>query len=353
MNEKIIKILNKIIDAGFEAYVVGGFVRDAILGKESYDVDIATNAKIENLKEICKDFSPSVYYTCLSFDDEFYHFEITPYRIDGPYLEGRYPSYIKPAKNRKQDSKRRDFTINAIYMDREGVYTSYQKGLKDIKKKVIRTIGKPSIRLREDPLRILRALRLSLRLDFKIDKSLKKAILENKEKLNILSEARKKEELDEMLEIDTPRTLELLKNYQMFPVLGIPEDIVTTHNKWGFWVQLPFHHYPLKKQESKKLYSLKLLLESPLGDMDLFYASEDELQTVCEIKKIDFSLNKQKRDMLPIHDISELQIDIQSLEEKHLPITEIKENLVRQILYNHLPNTKEALGEFIRENYNK
>lgn len=353
MKQTIIQVLDQITHAGFEAYVVGGYVRDFLLGKESYDVDIATNATIEDLKEIFLNFNPTVYYTCLSFFIENYHFEITPYRIDGPYVDGRYPSYIKPAKNIKQDSQRRDFTINSIYMNREGSYYCFNTGLQDMKRKRIRTIGKPQKRLQEDPLRILRALRLSICLDFKIDKGLEKAILENKHLIASLSETRKKEELDAMLEASTPKTIQILKKFALFSVFGIPENIIPTHNQWGFWVQIPFHQYPLKKQESKKIYSLKLLLESSLGDMDLFYASEDELQTVCEIKNLDFALNQEKRNMLPIHDVSELKIDIQALEAASLPITEIKESLVRQILYNHLPNTEEAIHQFIEENYTK
>ena len=156
-----------------------------------------------------------------------------------------------------------------------------------------------------------------------------------------------------MLEVSPFKTIEIIKKYDLFDVLEIPKDIVPTHNKWGFYVQLPFSSYPLRKQESKILYSLKLLLESPLGDMDLFYATEDELQTVCEIKQLDFLSNKQKRENLPIHRVEDLALNLEFLKAKKLPITEIKSNLIKEIIYNYLPNTEESLLAFIKENYTK
>lgn len=186
MQNELFKFLNqKFKENGFSIFEVGGSVRDEILNIEAYDFDFATDATPE---EIIK-FLPNTNtifakYGCIKYKGEFGKAEITTFRAEGDYKDFRHPSSIKFVKTIDEDYKRRDFTINAIYKDYEGNYYDPSNGISDLKKGVIRFIGDPETRIKEDPLRIIRAKRFAAKLGFEIEENSLKAM----EKLGYLLE---------------------------------------------------------------------------------------------------------------------------------------------------------------------
>lgn len=352
MSETVKKIINKIIEAGFEAYLVGGYVRSLYLKKESLDVDMATSAKIEDLKEIFKDFSYQIEYNCLKFKLENYLFEISPYRKEGKYIKNRYPKEIKYAKNIKQDSKRRDFTINSIYMDKNGKYISFHNGIEDLEKGIIRVIGNPNIRLEEDALRILRAIRLSVTLHFEIEETLAKALKQCSFLIDTLSYQRRKEELTRMLIVDAPYTIEQIDRFKLHTYFGMPLELIITDYLPAIWMQMDYESYPLSKEELKKIKKMEVLMQSEWTEETLFYATEEEIKAVCDLKEISYIEMKEKWEKLPIHKKEEIKLDIPFLCKNNYPITQIKADILPKILKRELPNEEEIIKNYIIENYN-
>ncbi len=168
--EKVHKIIDMLEEAGFEAYAVGGCVRDSILGREPDDWDITTSAKPEEMKRLFpRTVDTGIKHGTVTVLLGGEGFEVTTYRIDGTYEDGRHPSEVTFTSNLKEDLLRRDFTINAMaYNERDGLVDLYG-GLADIDKQVIRCVGDAVERFEEDALRMLRAVRFSAQLGYRID----------------------------------------------------------------------------------------------------------------------------------------------------------------------------------------
>ena len=176
---------------GFHLYMIGGTSRDFLLGLPVADYDFATDATPTQEKE----FLPDADYSFERFGSikvwkDGVEVDITTLRLEGEYKDFRHPSFIKLIKDPKLDSVRRDFTINAIYIDEEGHVLDFHNGLTDLAEKKIRFIGDPATRIKEDPLRILRAQRFAKRLGFEIEENSAKAIEENLHLLDKLNPAK-------------------------------------------------------------------------------------------------------------------------------------------------------------------
>lgn len=173
------------IDPTAQVLMVGGCVRDIIMGKEPNDIDIATNIPVEvidqhfNSHDIGrnKDFG----LTVVVFEGV--EFEVANYRTEGTYTDGRHPDEVKIVNTFEEDSKRRDFTFNAFGMDINGTIIDYHNGQEDIENKVLRTVGDPSERFAEDYIRIMRAIRFSAKFGFKMASEVETAIKENAHKI--------------------------------------------------------------------------------------------------------------------------------------------------------------------------
>ncbi|MBJ7449208.1 MAG: CCA tRNA nucleotidyltransferase [Parachlamydiales bacterium] len=171
------EIVKKLNESGHTAYFAGGWVRDYLLGHPSQDIDIATDADIETICQIFPHTVPvGAAFGVVIVVHEDHPFEVATFREDLDYHDGRRPSNIKKA-TAKEDAQRRDFTINGMFYDpiKEEVL-DFVNGKKDLEDRVIRTIGDPSIRFQEDRLRLLRAIRFTCGLNFKLDESTKQAI---------------------------------------------------------------------------------------------------------------------------------------------------------------------------------
>jgi poly(A) polymerase/tRNA nucleotidyltransferase (CCA-adding enzyme) len=207
--EEVSMVSKKLEDAGFESYLVGGCVRDLIIGIEPKDWDITTNATPEQIQAVFPDsFYENDYGTVGvktgSENPRTEIIEITPYRVESGYSDKRRPDSVKFGTSLLDDLARRDFTINAIAMDSKGQITDPYGGLKDIKDKVVRAVGNASERFGEDALRMLRAVRLIAELDFGIDGDTAAAISENSKHLSQVSRERVRDELVRILNSTQP-----------------------------------------------------------------------------------------------------------------------------------------------------
>lgn len=195
-------ILDKIHAAGYEAFVVGGPVRDMLRGVTPSDYDITTSARPEETKKIFADMKTvdtGIQHGTVTLVLDSLPYEITTYRIDGEYLDARHPEGVEFTENISLDLLRRDFTMNAIaYNPKIGIVDT-TGGAEDIKAKIIRCVGEPSKRFSEDALRIMRALRFSATLGFEIERGTADAIFDLKEKLDFVSRERVYSELKRML----------------------------------------------------------------------------------------------------------------------------------------------------------
>ena len=189
-------------NAGYEGYIVGGSVRDYLMGKSPDDYDITTSALPEEVEAVFADFKvieTGIKHGTVTVIIDHTPIEITTFRVEGEYLDGRRPSEVSFTRNLKEDVARRDFTMNAIAMDIRGNLYDYFGGKDDIANKVIRCVGKPSKRFSEDALRVMRAIRFASQTGFVIEEETKAAIFDNKESLLNISAERIRIELDKML----------------------------------------------------------------------------------------------------------------------------------------------------------
>lgn len=195
-------ILRKLNDNKFESYVVGGCVRDTLLGKTPKDWDICTNAKPEEVMKVFKGFNiipTGLQHGTITVMVNKEGYEITTYRVDGDYSDGRHPDNVSFTFNLADDLARRDFTINAMaYSELEGLVDLYG-GVTDLKNGIIRCVGKPLDRFNEDALRIMRAMRFASVLNFKIDTETKTAMVEIYKNLNLIAKERINVEFSKLL----------------------------------------------------------------------------------------------------------------------------------------------------------
>ena len=193
LHKDVSYLLSRLESAGYEAYAVGGFVRDALLGREAGDCDITTSALPEQIKEIFSDLrivetgikhgTVTVLYGGASY-------EITTYRVDGEYADNRHPDTVCFTASLVEDLARRDFTVNAMaYSDSRGLIDAFG-GREDLDRRLIRAVGDPERRFSEDALRILRALRFASVLDFEIDPDTARAVFTESYRLSNVSAER-------------------------------------------------------------------------------------------------------------------------------------------------------------------
>lgn len=212
-------VLSKLKENGYQAYVVGGAVRDFLTGKTPHDYDLTSDALPSQISDVFKDFyqehSGEKHGTIRVIIDH-KPIEITTFRCDEGYTDYRRPDNVEFVKDVYIDSKRRDFSINAFYYSEGHIY-DFHEGLEDLNNKVIKTIGNPSARFHEDALRILRAIRFSAKLGYEIESKTKTALLDCKEELNLIAKERILIELKEIS--STSNFFRNIKEY--FPIFKL------------------------------------------------------------------------------------------------------------------------------------
>lgn len=234
------EILNILENAGFEAYLVGGCVRDTLMNRTFHDTDITTNALPEQIIEVFKNYKTiptGIKHGTVTVILNSIPYEITTYRIDGKYSDSRRPDSVEFTTSLREDLARRDFTINAIAMNSKGEISDYFNGTDDIRNKIIRCVGCPEKRFEEDALRIMRAVRFSSQLGFEIEQKTAKAIHSMKDRLKNISKERIREELDKL--ICGKNCLNVLLEYSDIITVIIPEF----QKCIGFDQHSPYHKY--------------------------------------------------------------------------------------------------------------
>ena len=193
-------VIGKIRDAGYEAFAVGGCVRDTLLGRTPEDWDVTTSARPEAVKAIFeRTVDTGLQHGTVTVLKNRKGYEVTTYRIDGEYHDGRHPDSVEFTPNLLEDLKRRDFTINAMAYSHETGIVDEFGGMEDLKAGIVRCVGRPEDRFTEDALRLLRALRFSAQLGFEIEESTYAAIKTIAPNLAKVSKERVQAELTKLL----------------------------------------------------------------------------------------------------------------------------------------------------------
>lgn len=237
-------VLHTMHQHGKEAFLVGGCVRDLIMNREIHDFDITTSALPNETMEIfqthCKVIPTGIQHGTITVLVDKLPIEITTYRVEQAYIDHRCPSSVIFTKNLLEDLKRRDFTMNAIaYAPQQGFYDPFQ-GKKDIEQHLIRSVGDPKLRLEEDALRILRALRFSMTLHFDIEEQLTLAIKQKASTLSYISKERIRSEFDQMLLSDHKQLLSTLRAYDVM------EQIIPNYSIiYDYEQKTPWHIYDI------------------------------------------------------------------------------------------------------------
>lgn len=358
MLKTALKLIKKIEENGYQAYIVGGFVRDKVLGITSNDIDICTSAKPSDIRSIFPTSClPNEDYGSVTVVVKNIRFEITTFRKEITYLNNRKPVEFEYIDDLLEDLKRRDFKINTLCMDKDGNIIDLLDGNTDINRREINTVGDSYFKFSEDALRILRAVRFATILDFRLSSDVKQAILKTREYVKNLSFERKKEELNKifasvhvkygvklLLELGLDKELELdnLSKIKCF------DDIM------GVWAQLNVEDiYPFSKNEKEIIKNIKSVLEfDNLDSLVLYRYGLYVSSIVADIKGIDRKVITKKYNELPIKGRSDILIDGDEIMRllgtkpgKYL--RNIISNIEEEIVRGNLSNDKDALKEYV------
>ena len=364
MLKNALKLLKEIDNKGFVSYIVGGFVRDYLLGIESNDIDICTNATPKDIKEIFKDKClPCEDYGSVTVVIKGVNYEITTFRQEIGYSDNRHPNEIKYIDSLKDDLLRRDFTINTICMDKDGYIIDHLGGKEDLNKKIIRTVGNSFDKFEEDSLRILRAIRFATILDFNLDEEVIEAIKKTKGLLSNLSYARKKCELDKMFTSPNfKKGIKLLIDLGLDRELEIPnlykvlETDVTS--SIGIWSILNVgDKYPFNKNELDLIDSVNTVVELDNLNPSVLYKYGLYVNSVAgKIKKDDIKRITETYNNLIIKSRKEIDITAEEImailgKEPGEYLKEIFDDIEEEILYNRLKNDKISISSYIKDKY--
>ena len=362
MKELAIEVLNLIYDYGYEAYIVGGFVRDMLLGIESNDVDITTNATPMELKNIFPDIdidkgtygSVTVYY-------KNNRFEITTYRLDLEYVDNRHPSKITYVNDLKTDLLRRDFTINTICINKEGEIVDLLNGIEDLNKKIVRSILDANKSFRDDSLRILRAIRFATLLNCSLSQDVVNAINENKELLKNLSYNRRKRELDKIF--GSPEAfngIELLKSFGLDKELELDFSRVRDYSDIvGIWAMINNPNYMFTSSEKDLIKKVNIVYKLDNLNPHVLYDYGLYVNVLAAINKgIDKQQVIQEYYKLPIREKTDILLEakdickVLNIKPSGL-IGKIYRDIIDKILNYELENDKEKLINYIKSVYKK
>ena len=208
--EDVKSILHILQDAGYEAYAVGGCIRDSLLGRTPDDWDITTSARPEETKALFeKTIDTGIQHGTVTVMRHGRGYEVTTYRVDGEYEDGRHPKEVTFTASLEEDLKRRDFTVNAMAYNEEDGLVDLFGGRQDLERKIIRCVGEANERFEEDALRIMRAVRFSAQLGFTIEERTKEAIRGHADRLRQVSAERIQVELTKLVTSPNPDFLRI------------------------------------------------------------------------------------------------------------------------------------------------
>ncbi len=359
MKETALKLLEKIENEGYKAYIVGGFVRDSLLKITTNDIDITTNATPQQLCKIFPDaILPSKEYGSVTLSVNQIHFEITTFRKEFSYEGNRRPTKVMYIQDLKEDLLRRDFIVNTLCMNSHGEIIDLLGGKKALEAKILETV-KPSLEsFEEDALRILRAIRFATLLDFSLSQEIEQAIYRKKGLLKNLSQERKKEELDKIFSSsNVQKGISYLLIYGLDEVLQLPKLKKLKHfpPSIGIWSFLEVEkQYPFSKNEEALMKSIRKASKAVLSELSLYENGLYASSVAGELVGISKKEIAQKYESLPIHSRRELAINGKDLMKAfkkepgpyvHKTLSFLEEEVVK----GHVANQKEALLSYCLE----
>lgn len=321
-NEKfnsVINVLEKFNEAGYEAYFVGGCVRDYLLNDEFSDIDITTNALPEEVKQIFrKSIDTGIQHGTVTILVDEDSFEVTTFRTEDDYIDHRTPEKVEFVSDLKEDLDRRDFTINAMALDSSGKLYDYHCGERDLRNKVIKTVNNPNERFFEDALRMLRAFRFSSKLGFEIEENTLKAIKNNAELIKFVSIERIVNEFRKLLTgRGNKRSLELLLDSKLNNYIPFLDEISKI---------MDFSNYTF----CQSLYILSKINDISFEKLKELKLSNKEIKQIKIYEKIneDFSSNIPLEIILYNYDVNDVTFiasysnycDKEDIEKIKLPI---------------------------------
>ncbi|MFW5888944.1 MAG: CCA tRNA nucleotidyltransferase [Bacillota bacterium] len=372
------QIISKLLSLDYEAYFVGGFVRDNLLNISSNDIDIATNALPEEIEKIFTKTKATgkKYGTITVFIDK-YSFEVTTYRIDKNYIKNRRPETVNFSKNLKEDLKRRDFTINALAKDIDGKIIDLFNGKKDLQNKLIRAIDNPNKRFKEDALRILRAIRFVGKLNFDIEKNTFDAMKANVELLKNVASERIINELKIILKQKyIAKVYKLLNDINFSKTFSDLERAVKSLNNYNkhinFYQFFALAYYPdkqintsywrLSKSEITHINSLvelmNILNKQRLSPIIIYNYQVEYILEADQLLNEFFDYKSQKARIedinknLKIRTVKDLNIkanDIKKLVDDNKSIGVIFRKLVESVLLETIPNEYHELRDYSKK----
>ena len=360
MDRIIKKILDKIEDEGFEAYLVGGFVRDYLLGKKSYDVDICTNALPKDLHRIFPVSNNSNNYGGFNLKVKQYNVDITTYRKEINY-ENRKPTEVIYINNLLEDLKRRDFTINALCMGLNEKIIDPLEAISDIHSRIIKMIGDIDKKFQEDPLRILRAIRFSTILDFDIDIDLWNGIKKSAHLVHSLSGVRIKEELNPILLSDNyQRGIDLLRESGIADSIGMKvSSLVKCSDINMMWAQIECNKIPFTKVEKDYILKIREIVSIGTINNETMYKYGLYLNmAVAEYFGIDKKRVSNIYKQMPIKNIRDLAINSSQIIEilnikPSKKVSDVQRSLVHLVLNKKIKNNKKDLKRWLEQNKGK
>ena len=362
MYDTALKLINKITSFGYKAYIVGGFPRDLYLKRSSKDIDICTDARPREIMQIFPDIVTSnVEYGSVVLMFEKVRFEITTFRKENKYSNFRKPVDITYTASLEEDIKRRDFTINTLCIDKDGKTIDLLNAISDLDNKIIRMVGDPKARLKEDALRILRAIRFATVLNFELEPVLKAYIKKYGYLLKKLSKERKKNELDRIFSSSNKEYgIKLLIELKLCDVLEIPDlpKAKITPSMIVTWSELnALDKYNFSANERETIKTIRELKNKNLLDVHVLYKyGLYECSLAAELQDISKKEVNEIYASMPIH--SRIDIDIKPAEICEILnktpgsfLKEIISDLETKILDKKIKNKKNNIAEYITNNY--
>lgn len=359
MKKISLEIINKIHDYGYEAYVIGGFVRDMLLNIPSEDVDITTNATPMELKNIFPDaLMENESYGAVALYYKNYRFDITTYRKDLEYLDNRHPSSILYINDLHEDLLRRDFTINTICMDINGEVVDLLKGQVDLHNHVIKTVIDSDISFNRDALRILRAIRFAALLDFRLSDEIINSIKKNKHLLKKISYQRKKMELDKIFGSNKAyQGIKLIKELDLVDILHLDniERVKDYSDIVGIWAMINTNYYSFTSSEHDLIKKVNIVYDMDNLDNETLYHYGCYVNVLAGVNK---GLKKkdilEKYESLPIKRRDDILISASEMCEtlNRSPgsfISKLYTKIENKIVKGELLNDNRLIKEFIKE----
>lgn len=390
--EQALTVLNELEKKGYEAYLVGGFVRDLILGRDTHDIDCATNALPDEIESVFSNFKQSQIgkdHGTIGVKINQDWIEITTYRFDDETKDHRRPKSVTFAPSLKEDVFRRDFTINALAINQKGEIIDYVNGQEDIQLRIIRCVGNPELRFYEDALRILRGIRFACQLNFEIESNTLEAMHKQSYLLNALAVERIYQEFKLMLESNSiypyiSRTKDILSVF-IPEILDLDPSLLIQLDQCDTWLKRFSLFFINKDEETIRIRTNHLKMPKKLirDCVDFYYCynhayndQEIDIKRMMQVypNSIMLEAMELKKLIEPDHysemsyqlllkmiqdnvvvSIKDLKINGHDLMKVNIKGKAIQETLnacLEAVMLNKVENTKEALIRWVNLTYN-